>query len=123
MKLVFLLFCLTPLASFGKDKISCIVEIEDVAGKVVKVSHVFGSPDSTNDRFHFKTPSKHYVCTLVVRDWTSGSMLSCDLGADRFYTFFQSDRTAVNEEPRVNKLAFRHQKDSYYLTANCTKEK
>ena len=92
------------------DSATCKIEIEDVyKGSTYKLEHKFIFKEGGDaQRKHFETPGNDYKCTLAFLGLNDGTMLSCEYKHDLGQTFFQSDRSVLNDKNPTNNLSFRH---------------
>ena len=100
---------------------TCSIGIEDVnKASTYTLRHRFAlKKDGPAQRKHFEIPGNDYNCTLAFFELRKGTMLSCEYKKDAGYTFFQSDRSAVDDEIVTNNLAFRHQSSFIVLKTKC----
>lgn len=100
---------------------TCKVKIHDVNKGTrysVEENFTFDSTSSAQ-RKNFEVPGNDYKCTFAFFDLTSGTMIACEYKKDNGITFFQSDRSALKELPKSNRLTFRHESAFISLDASC----
>jgi hypothetical protein len=101
----------------------CSISIDDNSGSIHTIKHKF-YPKNKNDwaaqRKHFKIPGHDdYSCTLAFYKLKEGTMLSCEYLKDMGHTFFQSDRSTLQDENTDNNLSFRHRSAQIYIKTKC----
>ncbi len=105
------------------DLALCEIEIEDViAGTTYTIKQEFQFDSATDilaHRKHFDLPGTDFGCTLAFFDFEIGTMISCEYKVDGGHTFFQSDRSGLQEDSARNHLAFRFQDDFFVIKSAC----
>lgn len=117
-----LLFLAVTWPSFASTGIAtCEIEIEDVyKGSTYRLEQKFDfKRGGVAQVKHFDTPDNDYACRLVFFELKKGSMISCEYKKDNGHTFFQSDRSVLEDEMVTNNLAFRHQSTFIILKTRC----
>ena len=102
---------------------TCVIEIQDVIkGNNYTLEHRFffeKGHEKGAQRKHFETPGNDYVCTLAFFELKNGTMLSCEYKKDMGWTYFQSDRSVLKDDPVTNNLSFRHKSSQIYIKTRC----
>lgn len=97
------------------------IKIEDVnKGSTYTLEHKFEfKKGGKAQRKHFEVPGNDYSCTLAFFELNNGTMLSCEYKHDIGQTFFQSDRSGLNDKAATNNLTFRHKSSFISIETKC----
>ncbi len=116
-----LLVALTSLSPAWAGSAACSIRIEDVnKATAYMLTQTFEfRNDGPAQRKHFETPGNDYSCTLAFFELGKGTMLSCEYKEDAGHTFFQSDRSSLDDNAVTNNLSFRHKSAFIVLKTVC----
>lgn len=115
-------FLLALSSSAQAETATCSIAIQDArigTTYVVETKFEFKEGDIAGRRKAFNIPGANYNCLLTFFGLRSGTMVSCQYGGDLGETFFQSDRTAIEEVNPKNTLAFRHKGTFAIIKTEC----
>lgn len=112
--ILFLIF-----GSTASSAATCKIKIEDVNKRNTYTLEEKFDEGPAGRRKKFDAPGNDYECTLMFFSLKSGTMISCDFKKDGGKTFFQSDRSAIDEKNPRNKLSFRHGSSFISLDVSC----
>lgn len=117
----FLFLTLTSFPQAWADTATCKIKIQDVnKGSTYTLEQKFDfKKDGVAQRKNFETPGNDYACTLAFFELKKGTMLSCGYKKDAGQTFFQSDRSVLDDDIVTNNLTFRHQAAFIVLETRC----
>lgn len=103
-----LYFAFTLVMSQPSFAAVCKIKVEDVnKGTTYNIEESFKESAAAGNYKKFDAPGSDYDCTLAFFTLKAGTMLSCSLKKDGGKTFYQSDRSTIEETNPRNKLAFR----------------
>lgn len=116
-----LLVALTSSSPAWAGSAACSIRIEDVnKATAYTLTQTFEfNNDGSAQRKHFETPGNDYSCTLAFFELGKGTMLSCEYKEDAGHTFFQSDRSSLDDNAVTNNLSFRHKSAFIVLKTVC----
>jgi len=115
-------FLLSFSSSMRAETAICSIAIQVVntgATYVVEAMFDFEEGDIAGRRKSVDVPGANYSCMLTFFGLRSGTMVSCQYGEDLGETFFQSDRTTIDESNPKNTLAFRHEGTFVVIRTEC----
>ena len=121
MKQLLLALLLLTATSARADSATCQIKINDVnkdTNYSIEQKFTFKKGGDAQ-RKHFETPGNDYDCTIVFFELNKGTMLSCAYKKDLGQTFFQSDRSTLNDKFSTNSLTFRHGSAFLVLDVKC----
>ncbi len=98
-----------PLFVFA-DSATCKIEINDVVSMnkyYLEYKYQFDKGGAGHFEVFELPGTDDYLCWLAFYDLNTGTMISCEYKKDDGHTFFQSDRSGL-EENDENRLTFRH---------------
>ena len=125
--LLILVLAVFSNSSIAAETANCSIKIKD-----------YNSPDfatyTINKKFRFeKKPDRidvqrmdfglpgtsDYMCTLAFVRLGNGTSLQCRYLGDGGNTFFDSDRTNVQDKDSINNLLFRHKTANFSIKTKC----
>ena len=123
MKKLLLILVLVAFSSLSiaAEIAECSISIENLAGSTYTIKHKFRyEKDGLTQSKEFKIPGHdEYSCRLDFRGLGNGTMVSCADLRDMGHTFFQSDRSILQDANTDNNLSFRHESAQVYIKTKC----
>jgi len=98
----------------------CFISIDSGNTKyTVDATFNYRKGDVAGHRKTFEIPNAQYSCMLTFFGLEIGTMVSCKYTLDLGDTFFQSDRTVINEANPKNNLMFKHNGNLVVIKTQC----
>lgn len=123
MKKLLLILVLVVFSSpsIAAETAECSISIDNQSDSVYTIKHKFRyEKDGATQWKKFKIPGHNeYRCNLAFTGLGNGTMLSCVDLRDMGHTFFQSDRSILQDANTDNNLSFRHESAQVFIKTKC----
>jgi len=118
---IFVLFLIVfPVIALA-DNATCTIKIYDVNNMNsynIEFKYEYENEGDRQSNYFELPGTSEYACMQAFFDLETGTMISCEYRKDEGYTFFQSDRSGLDENDE-NRLTFRHGTVFVDIQSNC----